>query len=145
VVDELPGTSMTEDAQRWIVGTGYHVTDLARSLDFYTRVLGLVETTRYEFPGVTEVLLKYEDALAAPAVVLVHRDDAPGPFDHGNAYGRLIVTVPDVTSLCEQVRAEGLDIEMEPFALEDQGLVIAMVKDPDGFAIELVQASNSEG
>jgi lactoylglutathione lyase len=129
------------DPARRIVGTGYHVADLDRSLGFYTRILGMIETTRYEFPGITEVLLKYVDDEEAPAIVLVHRDDEPGPFELGNAYGRLIVTVPDVRLACEQIAAEGLRITMEPFAYEEAGTVIAMAVDPDGFALELLEVA----
>jgi catechol 2,3-dioxygenase-like lactoylglutathione lyase family enzyme len=57
------------DPTRRIVGTGYHVADLDRSLDFYTRILGMIETTRYEFPGITEVLLTYVDDDAAPSAL----------------------------------------------------------------------------
>jgi hypothetical protein len=42
-----------------ILLVGLNVTDLQRSLDFYTKILGLKETRRYAFPQLTEVLLSY--------------------------------------------------------------------------------------
>ena len=124
-----------------IIGTGYHVVDLERSLDFYTRILGMVESRRFEFPGVREVLLKCQDHDDAPAVVLVHRDDAPGPFELGDAYGRLIVAVDDTRAVVREVVGEGLEVEMEPSTFDETGATIAVVKDPDGFRVELVQSS----
>jgi lactoylglutathione lyase len=135
---------MTGETNQRIVGTGYNVADLDRSLDFYTRILGMVETTRYEFPGIKEVLLKYEDTEGAPAIVLVHREGETGPFEHGNAYGRLIVTVPDVRFACGRIAAEGLPIVQEPFEFEEANTVIAMARDPDGFALELLQVDTTD-
>ena len=87
--------------------SGIHVTDLDRSVDFYTSVLGMHVVGRFEFEGITEVLVGYGELGSAPNVVLVDRAANPGPHDLGTGFDRILVIVDDVDATCERLRAFG--------------------------------------
>ena len=101
-------------AEQRIAGVGVHVTDLDRSVDFYTSVLGMHVVGRFEFEGITEVLVGYGELGSAPNIVLVDRAANPGPHDLGTGFDRILVMVDDVDATCERLRAFGCAITGEP-------------------------------
>ena len=60
-------------AEQRVAGVGIHVTDLDRSVEFYTTVLGMHVVGRWEFEGLTEVLVGYGELGSAANVILVDR------------------------------------------------------------------------
>lgn len=114
----------------------YRVTDLERSLDFYT-TLGYVDIGRVTFDdGARLALLKFPHEPVA-TLELVHRPDLGrvdvGGFDH------LAIQVDDLTIALELLSENGL----EPGPLElpagADGPRTAWLTDPDGYRIELVE------
>jgi lactoylglutathione lyase len=129
---------MTMPEQR-IVGVGLHVTDLDRSVDFYTNVLGLREVARYQFEGVTEVLVGFGEQGESPSIVLVDRADHPSPIDPGNGFDRVMLILDDVRSACERLRAFGCEVVREPDDTTEFPVIIAIARDPDGYGLELLE------
>ena len=122
-----------------LLGVGLNVTNLERSLDFYTRLLHMKELQRYEFPGMTEVVLRWSDNPADAGIVLVADDNRTEPLVIGNGFSRVMAFVPDVTTLCKELAAEGFEAG-EPTKVESSPpAVIAFTKDPDGYPIELIE------
>jgi lactoylglutathione lyase len=118
-----------------IVGTGYFVADMNRAVDFYTRVLDMgVFLDLSGEGGFGEVLVTYGKPgdTDAPNVVLVRDGEHRG-------YHRLVLTVPDVTGLVNEVVAAGGTVEVPPFQVPGYNALIALVRDPNGFLIELIQ------
>jgi lactoylglutathione lyase len=134
------GISMTEPR---MVGVGLHVSDLDRSIDFYTNVLGMRQVARHEFDGVTEVLVGYGAQGESPSLVLVARAQHPSPLDVGNGFDRVLVMVDDVRLVCERLLAFGCEVSQEPTELPDFPVVLAMAKDPDGYGLELLETRSS--
>ncbi|MFI5047965.1 MAG: VOC family protein [Acidimicrobiia bacterium] len=128
-----------------LVGTAINVVDIERSVAFYTDVLGMVESGRWEHGDgekVVEVLLRTPDRPDGAILVLaagVHRAAGPPSVD---SFGRLMVSVPDVDAVCDRVRSCGGSIEREPSGI-DGGVSIAMVRDPDGVMWELIASTGS--
>jgi lactoylglutathione lyase len=125
--------------ERRIVGVGLHVADLDRSVDFYTNVLGLREVARYQFEGVTEVLVGFGEQGESPSIVLVDRANHPRPIDPGNGFDRVMLILDDVQGACDRVRAFGCDVAREPDATTEFPVVIAIARDPDGYGLELLE------
>jgi lactoylglutathione lyase len=126
-------------AEQRVVGVGVHVTDLDRSVEFYTSVLGMKEVARYEFEGITEVLVGFGDLGGAATVVLVDRAEHPGPYDMGTGFDRVLLMVDDVDATCERLRAFGCEVTKEPGASAEVPVRIAMAQDPDGYGLELIE------
>ncbi|MFV0301786.1 MAG: VOC family protein [Paracoccus sp. (in: a-proteobacteria)] len=115
------------------------VLDEARSLDFYDRAFGLKLADRLDFPAFTLVYLSNGEAEAE--LELTINKDRTAPYDLGDGYGHIAVSVEDVDALHARLTAEGF----APRKLVDfapAGEVIArffFIADPDGYQIEVLQ------
>ena len=60
-------------------------------------------------------------------------------YDMGNAYGHLGIAVDDAYKSCDEITAKGGTVVRPAGPMMNSGTVIAFVKDPDGYMIELIQ------
>ena len=121
----------------FLTAVGIGVSDLARSTDFYSRVLGMKQTATFKLDYMDEIMLAHE---GRSAVVLMHYTDGSARNYRDNPV-KLVFYVTDPRGLTERIRAEGLEVLHEPAANENLGgALIALAKDPDGYVIELIQA-----
>jgi lactoylglutathione lyase len=112
------------------------VANLERSVDFYTRVLGMKKQQTFKLPHMDEVVVGYE---GRTAVVLMHYTDGSVQHYKDNPV-KLVFTVTDAKALANAIRADGGEITREPEPLPDFGnTIIGLAKDPDGYVIELMQ------
>ena len=120
----------------YLTAVGIGVADLARSADFYQRVLGMKQTQTFELDHMDEIVLAHE---GRNAVVLMHWKDGSARNYRDNPI-KLVFQVVDAGALIERIRAEALAITMEPAAYPGMGgAIIGMGVDPDGYVIELIQ------
>lgn len=120
--------------------TMIRVTDLDKSIEFYTKVLGMKvldrsENTEYRY---TLVFVGYEQG--GTTIELTHNWDT-NQYDMGNAFGHLALGVEDIYSACDKIKQLGGNVTREPGPVLGGTTEIAFVKDPDGYAIELIQVS----
>ncbi|MDY6828470.1 MAG: lactoylglutathione lyase [Pseudomonadota bacterium] len=122
-----------------ILHTMLRVTDLERSLDFYTQVLGMRELRRRDFPEgrFTLAFVGYADESEQAALELTHNWDVDH-YDLGDAYGHIAIQVDDVYAACDRIRAAGGTVTREPGPMKHGTTVLAFVADPDGYKIELL-------
>ena len=59
-------------------------------------------------------------------------------YDMGNGFGHIAIAVPDVYQACEKIRDKGGQIVREPGPMMHGSTILAFVKDPDGYMIELL-------
>ena len=115
------------------------VLDEARSLAFYDKAFGLKVADRLDFDNFTLIYLS--NAETGFELELTVNKGRTEPYDLGDGYGHLAVSVDDVTAEHARFEAEGLS----PRKLVDfapGGEVIArffFVADPDGYEIEVLQ------
>ena len=120
----------------YLTAVGIGVSDLARSADFYSRVLGMKQTQSFKLDHMDEIVLAHE---GRNAVVLMHWTDGSARSYADNPI-KLVFQVANSAGLVERIRAEGLEITMEAKAYPGMGgAIIGMGKDPDGYVIELIQ------
>jgi lactoylglutathione lyase len=118
----------------------FRITDVERSLKFYTGLLGMKERQRIPLEtGVVEILLGYGDADKDAGILLLHDPKRTEPYTHGDAYHRFIVAVKDLPGLLANLNANGAKVMRGPTRVENLKLSYAFVSDPDGYAIELVE------
>ena len=120
--------------------TMIRVGDLQRSVDFYTKLLGMKELRRRDVPDgkYTLAFVGYGDE-DSNAVIELTYNYGVDHYDQGTAFGHLAIGVPDVAATCEKVRAGGGKVTREAGPVKFGTTVIAFVEDPDGYKIELVQ------
>ena len=126
-----------------LLHTMIRVLDLEKSIDFYTRHLGMTLLRRKEFPDgkFTNVFVGYGDETGNTVLELTHNWEQEEPYEMGRAYGHLAVAVPDIYGVCERLEAEGVEVPRPPGPMKFGGSSTAMafIKDPDGHMIELIQ------
>ncbi len=116
------------------------VGNLQRSIDFYTKILGMqllrqTENPQYKYslafvgygknPEHAEIELTYNWGVES--------------YEPGTAFGHLAIGVADAYGACERIRVAGGTITREPGPVKGGSTVIAFVTDPDGYKIELIE------
>jgi lactoylglutathione lyase len=117
------------------------VRDLDKSIDFYTRLLGMTLLRRKDYPTgkFTLAFVGYGDEAANTVIELTHNWEQAEPYTHGSGFGHLALGVPDIYAACEGLAAEGVKIPRPAGPMAHGGSVIAFVEDPDGYKIELIE------
>lgn len=123
-----------------ILHTMIRVGDLDRSLDFYTRVLGMQLLRKKDFPDgrFTLAFVGYGPEETHTAIELTHNWDTDA-YDLGNGFGHIALGVEDIYGACDKIREAGGKVVREPGPMKHGTTVIAFVEDPDGYRIELIQ------
>ena len=121
--------------------TMIRVKDLDKSIDFYTRLLGMELTRKTDYPSgeFTLAFVGYGDESDSTVIELTHNWGQEEPYDLGDAFGHLAIGVPDIYGTCEQMEKEGVKIPRPPGPMKHGGSVIAFIEDPDGYKIELIE------
>lgn len=121
--------------------TMIRVKDLDKSIDFYTRLLGMELTRKDDYPSgeFTLAFVGYGDEKDSTVIELTHNWGQEEPYDLGDAFGHLAIGVPDIYGTCEQMEKEGVKIPRPPGPMKHGGSVIAFIEDPDGYKIELIE------
>jgi len=121
--------------------TMIRVKDLDKSMDFYTRLLGMQELRRKDFPTgkFTLAFVGYGDEVNNTVVELTHNWDQEEPYDLGDGFGHLALGVKDIYATCAALEKENVSIPRPPGPMKHGGSVIAFIEDPDGYKIELVE------
>lgn len=126
-----------------LLHTMLRVGDLDRSINFYTNVLGmkLLRKSDNEEYKYTLAFIGYGDESEGTVLELTHNWDT-SEYDLGNAYGHIAISADDIYATCEEIRSAGGDIIREPGPVKGGTVEIAFVKDPDGYAIELINSAH---
>jgi len=115
------------------------VADLDRSVRFYTDVLGMTLLRRHDFEEArfTLVFVGFKAESEEAVIELTHNWDVE-EYDQGNAFGHIAIQVDDVYKACELIRQKGGEITREAGPMKGTNSILAFVKDPDGYSIELL-------
>src|SRR5581483_11911611 len=119
-----------------LVHTAMRVRDVDASIAFYT-ALGFELRGRLNFDTAYNVYLGLPgDGDRLELTVNASRDE---PYDLGDGYGHIAVTVDDLDARLERLRAQGIVPEREPYHPGGrEEFRICFVQDPDGYRIELI-------
>jgi len=115
------------------------VSDEGNSIAFYQKALGLSVADRLDFEGFTLVYLS--NAEAEFELELTINKDQAEPYQLGNGYGHIAVSVDDVEAEHARFEKEGLN-PRKLVEFEKDGSLLAkffFVQDPDGYEIEVLQ------
>ena len=128
-----------------ILHTMLRVGDLQRSIDFYTRVIGmnLLRTTDRPEQKYSLAYLAFgrgnADGNAELELTYNHGVDR---YDRGSAYGHMAFGVENIMAACERIRQAGGTISREPGPVKGGSTMIAFVEDPDRYKIELIETGS---
>ncbi|CAG9296882.1 lactoylglutathione lyase [Celerinatantimonas diazotrophica] len=127
-----------------ILHTMLRVGDLQRSIDFYTSVMDMQllrqsENTEYKY---NLAFLGYGSE-SEEAVIELTYNWGKDSYDLGEGYGHIAIEVDDIYATCDKIRAKGGTISREPGPVKGGTTVIAFVKDPDNYSIELIEKKSA--
>ena len=123
--------------------TSIRTSRMEKSVDFYTRLLGLKLLSRHEIPqnNAEIAFLQDPEGKGAKLELTLYRDQKKfiqadyedRIFDH------LAFEVKDMEKTISEMRKGGITITDEPYRLSPHGSLIAFIEDPDGTLIELIE------
>lgn len=128
-----------------LLHTMLRVSDLEKSLSFYTNVLGMKLLRRKDYPEgkFTLAFVGYGDESEQTALELTHNWDT-NSYDPGTGYGHIAIEVDDVYTACDNIKALGGEVVREAGPMKHGSSILAFVKDPDGYMIELLSPSRKD-
>ena len=130
-----------------LLHTMLRVGDLERSVDFYTKTIGmdLLRTTERPDQGYTLAFVAFGGGNRnGEAELELTWNHGVSDYDLGTAYGHIALGVEDVAETCERIRAAGGNVTREPGPVKGGSTVIAFVEDPDGYKVELIETGSRE-
>ncbi|WP_072054359.1 lactoylglutathione lyase [Aliivibrio fischeri] len=127
-----------------ILHTMIRVGNLDKSIEFYTKVMGmdlLRQNTNEEYKY-TLAFLGYGDESQGAVIELTYNWGTE-EYDMGTAFGHIAIGVDDIYATCNAIKAAGGNVTREAGPVKGGSTHIAFVKDPDGYMIELIQNSSA--
>ena len=123
-----------------LLHTMLRVGDMQRSVDFYTKTMGmnLLRTTDRPEQKYSLAFVGYGPE-SEQAVIELTYNYGVDRYDLGGGYGHIAVEVPDAGAACARIRAAGGKVTREAGPVKGGTTVIAFVEDPDGYKIELIE------
>ena len=127
-----------------ILHTMLRVGDLQRSIDFYTRVMGmqLLRTNDRPEQKYSLAFVGYGDESHGSVIELTYNYGVES-YEMGGAFGHIAIEVDNAAATCDAVRATGAIVSREAGPVKGGTTVIAFVQDPDGYKIELIQSKSA--
>uniref|UniRef100_A0A8C5PE69 Lactoylglutathione lyase n=1 Tax=Leptobrachium leishanense TaxID=445787 RepID=A0A8C5PE69_9ANUR len=140
--------------------TMLRIKDPKKSLEFYTKILGMTLLSKCDFPAMKFSLyfMGFEEKKDIPkdpkeriawtfsrkaTIELTHNwgtENDERPYHNGNSdprgFGHIGVAVPDVYSACKRFEELGVTFVKKPDDGKMKGL--AFIQDPDGYWIEIL-------
>ena len=122
-----------------ILHTMIRVGNLERSIEFYTDVLGMGLIRQKDYPEgkFTLAFLGYGPESENAALELTY-NWGESSYDIGSGFGHIAVNVDDVYLAVERAKGKNADVIREAGPMNAGKTIVAFLKDPDGYEIELL-------
>ncbi|BBU69213.1 lactoylglutathione lyase [Fluviibacter phosphoraccumulans] len=123
-----------------LLHTMLRVGNLEKSLDFYTRVLGMHLLRKNDYPEgkFTLAFVGFGPETEQAVIELTYNWDVD-KYELGTGYGHIALEVEDAYAACDKIRDAGGKVVRDAGPMKHGSTVIAFVEDPDGYKIELIQ------
>ena len=120
--------------------TMLRVRDLDKSIDFYTKFLGMTLLRKREVPEAkyTNVFVGYGPEDTHAVLELTYNWEQDEDYEIGTAYGHIALGVRGIYDICDKLEVAGVNIPRKPGPVKHGTTHIAFIEDPDGYKIEIV-------
>ena len=127
-----------------ILHTMLRVGDMPRSVDFYTKVIGMnvIRTNDRPDQKYSLTFVGFGDE-KDDAVLELTYNYGVDKYDTGSGFGHIAIEVPDAYKACDAIKVAGGRVTREAGPVKGGATVIAFVEDPDGYKIELIERKPS--
>ena len=114
------------------------VKNIDESLRFYTELMGMTLSHKKRLDDCELYFL--DDESKCCQLELTYNDETPQDgYENGNAFGHFAFAVDSLAEFGKKLTEMGYEYLYEPFDLNGKGTMMALVKDPDGNEIELIE------
>ena len=115
-----------------ILHTMLRVGDMQRSIEFYTKVLGmkLLRTSDNEEYKYSLAFVGFGDESSGAVIELTYNWGV-SEYEMGTAFGHIALGVDDVAATCEAIKQAGGKVVREAGPVKGGSTIIAFVEDPD--------------
>jgi lactoylglutathione lyase len=121
-----------------LIHTCYRIGDIDRSVAFY-EALGFEEMRRV--PIRDEAINVFMGLPGdGPRLELTYNFGVDS-YELGSGYNHIAITAEDLDATLERLAAQGIEPERPPYTVREGGSRLCFVRDPDGYRIELIEAS----
>lgn len=123
-----------------ILHTMLRVTNIDKSITFYTEVMGMKLLRKHDYPSgrFTLAFVGFQPESEGAVIELTHNWDT-NAYVLGDAFGHIAIQVDDAYAACDSVKQRGGLVTREAGPMKGGTTVIAFVQDPDGYKIELIE------
>ena len=127
-----------------ILHTMLRVGDMPRSVDFYTKVIGMkvIRTNDRPDQKYSLTFVGFGDEKDEAVLELTYNYGVD-KYDTGSGFGHIAIEVPDAHKACDAIKVAGGRVTREAGPVKGGATVIAFVEDPDGYKIELIERKPS--
>ena len=121
-----------------LLHTMLRVKDIKKSLDFYTKLLGMELSEKRRLEDCWLYFLT--DKESGQQIELTYNDETPeNGYEIGSGFGHFAFGVYSMNEFTKKLHSLGYSYLYEQFDLTGKGSLIAFIKDPDGYEIELIE------
>lgn len=118
--------------------TCIRVMDLEKSVDFYGKALGLVETSRRDFPEYKFTLVYLSDKDGGYELELTYNYNPEKPYELGNGFSHIAIGTEDIEKMRDNHIALGYKVT-DLKGLPGEAPDYYFVTDPDGYMVEVIK------
>ena len=131
---------MVDSTEFQMLHTMLRIRDLDKSIDFYTKFLGMTLLRKREVPEAkyTNVFVGYGPEDTHAVLELTYNWEQDEDYEIGTAYGHIALGVRGIYDICDKLEAAGVKIPRKPGPVKHGTTHIAFIEDPDGYKIEIV-------
>ena len=123
-----------------LIHTCYRITNIDRSVAFY-EALGFQEVARLPIRDeAINVFMNQPGDGDMPRLELTYNHGVDS-YDLGTAYGHIAITTDDIHGTLARLAEQGIEPEKPPYSVREGGSLLAFVKDPDGYRVEILEMS----
>jgi lactoylglutathione lyase len=121
-----------------LIHTCYRITNIDRSVAFY-EALGFKEVGRLPIKDeAVNVFMNQPGDGDMPRLELTYNFGVDS-YELGTGYGHIAITTADIHGALASLKEQGIEPEKPPYSVREGGSLLAFVKDPDGYRIELIE------
>ena len=121
-----------------LIHTCYRITDIDKSVKFY-EALGFQEVGRLPIKDeAVNVFMNQPGDGDMPRLELTYNFGVDH-YDIGTGYGHIAITTDDIHGTLARLAEQGIQPEKPPYSVREGGNLIAFVRDPDQYRVEIIE------
>lgn len=121
--------------------TMIRVKNIEKSLKFYCELLDMKIVKQKQFND-DELYFLTDERGIVQLELSYNKNASEDGYNFGSGFGHFGFKVTSIDEFTQKMESLGYEYSQKPYQLPNGGSIIAFVKDPDGYEVELIQKSS---